>query len=137
MTNGETIGLNDPRREEILAELQGRLPAVNRLQNVAQPTTINQHRFPSKKEAGRFVELKLAERAGLISHLEIQVVFPLVVNGVPIFPRGYVADFVYLDHRRDGFTKLIVEDAKGVRMEKYIIKRQLMLAIWGITILET
>ena len=44
---------------------------------------------------------------------------------------GYVADFVY---KKDGET--IVEDTKGFRTKDYIIKRKLMLHLYGIRIVE-
>lgn len=138
MSSADIITLDDPRREDILAEIQGRLPKVNRLQNIAQPTIIDGHRFPSIKEAKEYVNLKLRERAGDISHLQLQVTFPLVVNDIPIFPIGYRADFCFLERQHDRVTwKLVVLDAKGMKTEKYLIKRQLVLAIWGITIRET
>lgn len=47
------------------------------------------------------------------------------------FTMVYKADFVYL---RNG--KRIVEDAKGKRTEKYLMKRKLMLEKYGIEISE-
>lgn len=46
-------------------------------------------------------------------------------------PVEYRADFVYI---QDG--QLVVEDAKGVRTPDYIIKRKLMLWLYGIKIRE-
>src|SRR5437762_2076003 len=79
--------------------------------SVALPTVVDGHRFPSGKEANRYRELYLLAKAASISHLQLQVTFPLVVNGVKIFPQGYRADFVYIEHSREG-TKLVVEDSK-------------------------
>lgn len=42
------------------------------------------------------------------------------------------ADFVYLEHGKE-----IVEDTKGMRTQVYVMKRKLMKALYGITILET
>lgn len=86
--------------------------------------------FPSRKEANRYIELKLLEHAGKIRGLERQVKFPLIVNGVKVCT--YVADFVY----QQG-TKAIVEDAKGYRTREYNLKRKLMKACHGVEILET
>jgi hypothetical protein len=134
LTN-KLIKLSDPARAKIIAESQS--PAKPARYNVAQRTAVGDLSFQSKKEANRYVELKQAERAGEISHLSRQVRFPLVVDGVKIFPRGYYADFVYIDHGRRGW-KLVVEDTKGMKDEPiYLVKKNLMLAIWGITILET
>lgn len=103
--------------------------------------------FDSRKEAGRYSELKLLERAGKISNLRLQVKYMLIpaqrepdTKG----PRGgirpgrllekecsYIADFVY---EENGTT--IVEDTKGFRTDAYIIKRKLMLERYGIKIRE-
>ena len=44
----------------------------------------------------------------------------------------YRADFVYFDSE----DNLVVEDAKGVRTKEYIIKRKMMLWLYGIRIKE-
>lgn len=103
----------------------------------AKPTTVDGIRFASKREAKRYGELKLLERAGLISCLELQPRFPFTLRGTfsneakHIFT--YVADFSYLDH--DG-TGIVVEDVKGVRTEVYKLKRKLIEEQYGITITE-
>lgn len=142
MTTQRYVGLDDPDRADIIAEIRGELPLgkrPNRLNNVAQPTVVDDHLFPSRKEANRYAELKLAERAGCISHLRLQVTIPLVVNGIAIFPQGYRSDFIYLERQNDEWTswKLVIEDAKGVRTEVYQIKAKLVEAIYGIKIRET
>lgn len=93
--------------------------------------------YDSKKEAKRAFELKAMEKVGLISDLKEQVPFVLIPaqkkDGKTIErPVIYKADFVYT---KDGGT--IVEDSKGMRTKDYIIKRKLMLHVWGIRILET
>ena len=94
--------------------------------------------FDSKKEADRFLELRAAEKAGVIKDLALQVNFELIPaqkdeNG-KVIERScvYRADFVYLE---DG--KMVVEDAKGMRTDVYKIKRKLMLQKFGIRIRET
>lgn len=109
--------------------------------------------YDSKKEARRHAELLLLQRAGKISDLQTQVKFELIPAQYESFPRysdktgkrlkdgkrcieqsvNYFADFVYLDKATG---KKIVEDTKGMRTEKYIIKRKLMLYIRGIKISE-
>lgn len=86
-------------------------------------------KFDSKREAKRWMNLRLEETAGQIKDLTRQVVYPLVVNGMQICI--YVADFVY---ERNG---LVVEDAKGFKTPEYRLKAKLMLACHGITVLET
>lgn len=48
----------------------------------------------------------------------------------------YIADFVYKTILPDGDTLTIVEDTKGFRTKDYIIKRKLMLSVYGIRIRE-
>lgn len=86
--------------------------------------------FDSGKEALRWQELRLLERAGKIRNLERQVKFSLDVNGEHV--ANYFADFIY-----DSDGERIVEDCKGMRTREYVIKRKLMFAVFGIRILET
>ena len=92
----------------------------------------------SQKEANRWCELKLLERAGKIFDLQRQVKFTLIPaqhEGKKLLERecAYIADFVYKDAESG---KLIVEDTKGVKTKDYIIKRKLMLWKEGIRIKE-
>ena len=89
-------------------------------------------RFSSKKEMYRYNELQLLVKAGEIGDLKLQVKYPLVVNGVKIC--DYIADFTYTDFRT---MHTIVEDVKGKKIQPYPIKKLLMKAVHGITILET
>ena len=103
----------------------------------AKKTEIDGIVFDSKKEAKRYQELILLERAGVISDLQRQVKFVLIpvqrINGKVVEREcSYIADFVYKD--KEGNT--IVEDTKGVKTKDYIIKRKLMLWIHGIRIKE-
>lgn len=92
----------------------------------------------SKKEHQRASQLRLMQRAGLISNLREQVPFLLIPahrfdDGSLEHSCRYVADFVYTD-THTGQT--IVEDTKGYRTPDYIIKRKLMLYLHGIRIKE-
>lgn len=103
----------------------------------AKKTEVDGIVFDSKKEARRYQELKLFEKAGVIKDLERQVKFVLIpaqrINGkVAERECSYIADFVYKD--KEGNT--IVEDTKGFRTADYIIKRKLMLYVHGIKIVE-
>jgi hypothetical protein len=88
-------------------------------------------RFASQREASRYGELKAAEKAGIISNLELQFPFALHV-GKTIIGR-YVADFVY----RDSQGRQIVEDCKGMKTPLYNWKKRHMLAEYDIPIVET
>ena len=94
--------------------------------------------YDSKKEYYRSEQLKLWLNAGLISELREQVTYTLIpsqINSEGITERAvkYKADFVYIDNETG---KTVVEDTKGVRTPEYIIKRKLMLQVFGITIKE-
>ena len=117
--------------------------------------TVDGETFDSKKEYKRYCELKLLERAKIISNLRRQVPFVLIPSQYETLPTGeyykrgekkgqpkykevcieqslvYYADFVYKEN-----DKTIVEDTKGVRTVEYIIKRKLMLWTHGIRIKE-
>lgn len=91
----------------------------------------------SKKEAKRGVELRLMEKAGEITELEEQRKFVLIpaqfVDGKMVERAvTYKSDYSYV---RDG--KLVVEDCKGFRTQQFVIRRKLMLKVWGIRVLET
>lgn len=104
-----------------------------------QKITVNGQVFDSKKEARRYKELLLLEKAGVIKDLRTQVKFKLIpaqrdeATGKVIEREcSYKADFVY--YEEDGET--VVEDVKGFRTKEYIIKRKLMLYQYGIRIRE-
>ena len=109
--------------------------------------------FDSKKEAKRYKELKMLERAGIIHDLKRQVKYVLIPaqyeRTSSVYVKGnnkgkpkkgkllerecaYYADFVY--SKKSG--ELVVEDTKGMRTPDYIIKRKLMLYVHGIRIVE-
>ena len=93
--------------------------------------------FDSKKEAERYGELVLLQRAGVIANLKRQVRFELIPSqykdGKCIYRScSYIADFVY---EQNGET--VVEDTKGFKTPEYIIKKKLMYYIHGILVKET
>ena len=95
--------------------------------------------FDSIKECQRYCELKLMQRAGVISDLQMQVSFELLpsqrINGKVVERAvNYIADFTYADNRLGG--EQVVEDTKGYKTPEYIIKRKLMLYIHNIRIRE-
>lgn len=102
----------------------------------SRKVTIDGIEFDSQKEARRFCELRLLERAGRITELQRQVKFELIpsqkIDG-KVVERActYIADFVYIEN-----GKKVVEDTKGFKTKDYIIKRKLMLHVHGIMIQE-
>ena len=108
--------------------------------------------FDSRKEARRYEQLLLLQRAGEITDLQRQITYELIPNQYETYERysntgkrlkdgkklverkvEYVADFVYTDTKTG---EVIVEDTKGIRTKDYVIKRKLMLHIHGIKIRE-
>lgn len=87
--------------------------------------------FPSQKEAHRYLELKLLERAGVIQDLRLQVPFVLLPKSQYGRAVKYIADFVYTENGRQ-----VVEDAKGYRTDVYKLKKRLMAELLGIEIKE-
>jgi Protein of unknown function (DUF1064) len=100
-------------------------------------------RFASKAEAGRFLELRLEQRAGHIAELITQPVFPLHVmelwrSGLPIritTVGKYTADFQYCDLRTG---EIVVEDVKAeiTKTEAYRLRKRIAECVHGITITE-
>ena len=100
----------------------------------AKKTVVDGHRFDSKKEANRYIELCLMERAKAIQDLKMQVAFPLIKKSQYGREIKYVADFTYFEE-----GKLVVEDTKSpaTRTPLYRLKKRLMAEIYGIVIRET
>lgn len=102
----------------------------------AKKTELDGITFDSRKEAQRYAELKLLERSGAIHNLQRQVRYELIPaqkkDGKTIERAcHYIADFVY---EEDG--KTVVEDVKGYRTKEYVLKRKLMLQVYGIEVRE-
>ena len=89
--------------------------------------TIDGHTFPSIKEANRYCELKILEKAGEIVDLELQPSFEICPqvkwNGKTLRKRVYISDFMYTEN-----GKKVVEDSKGFRNKTYLLKRSLFLS---------
>lgn len=118
----------------------------------SKKVTVDGLEFASRKEAKRWTELRILEKAGAISDLKTQVKFVLVPaqrEADQVGARGgikkgktierecaYIADFVYKDNQGE----TVVEDVKGYKgggaYELFKIKRKLMLYVHGIRIIE-
>lgn len=97
----------------------------------AKKTVVDGIKFDSKREAERYCELKLLEKAKEIRNLELQPRFLLQDkfkdrNGKTHRKIEYVADFMYID--KDG--KKIVEDVKGMMTDVYKLKKKLFLNLY-------
>ena len=97
----------------------------------AVPKVVDNIRFHSTREAGRYGELMLLGKAGAIRNLEYQPRFPLSVNGVLI--GTYIADFRYQE--RDAFgDRDIIEEVKGWDVPLGKWKRKHCEAQYGVTV---
>ena len=96
----------------------------------AKPITIDGVRFASTKEGKRYQELKLLERAGEISRLELQPRYDITINGVKVCT--YVGDFRYFTK-----AKQVLEDVKGMKTPLYRLKAKLVRALYNVEILES
>ena len=95
--------------------------------------------FDSLKEARRWCELRMLEKAGYIADLERQKKYVLIPAQRDEFGKvlerecSYRADFVYVD---TDTGKTVVEDTKGYRTEAYKLKKKLLLYTHGLRIKE-
>ena len=103
---------------------------------MAKYNNIKYKGYDSKREYYRAQELKLLEKKGVISDLQEQVKFELIPSQRDNNGKGKVVErsVCYRADLRDGV--LVVEDSKGMRTKEYIIKRKLMLYMYGIKINE-
>lgn len=81
--------------------------------------------FDSKGEARRYTELKVLEKVGAISELELQPKFELQPtfkkNGKTHRSITYTADFRYIDDK----GKIIIEDYKGMETQIFKMKKKM------------
>lgn len=95
-------------------------------------TVVDGLTFDSVKEARRWSQLRLLERAGAISGLERQVAYEVIPKCDGERAAVYIVDFRYKEGDR-----LVCEDVKGVKTDAYRLKRKLMNWRFGIKIRET
>jgi hypothetical protein len=83
-------------------------------------------KFDSQKERDRYIELKLLEKGGGITDLQLQVPFVLQdsfeFNGKKILPIKYIADFTYWKN-----GELVIEDVKGKKTDVYELKKKMFM----------
>lgn len=103
-------------------------------------TVVDGIEFSSKKEARRYGELRILEKAGEIRDLQLQPRFPFKVNDVSVCT--YVGDFSYIINPKPGDQHVgtyVLEDVKSAITRKdpvYRIKNKLFKAVMGFEITE-
>ena len=103
-------------------------PKPSKYRNVK--VTVDGITFDSKREAAYYAALKVRERAGEVSAVEMQRPFKM------LGPKGeliatYKADFAFWDHTEDRFR---VIDVKGFITKEFNLKRKMMKALLGVDV---
>lgn len=98
----------------------------------AKKTIIDGIKFDSRKEARRYQELMLMQKAGVIKDLALQPNFLLQekfkYQGKTQRKIEYIADFMYWDCEK---SCCVVEDVKGMKTDVYKLKKKLFLKKHG------
>jgi hypothetical protein len=105
----------------------------------ARRIEVNGISFQSVKEGKRYKDLLLLELAGVVRDIKLQKTYRLHFNGVNIC--DYRADFCYDERKDDGQWISVVEDVKGYRKgdayKRFLTKKKLMKAVYGLDVIET
>lgn len=114
-------------------EYQAKSSKTKRNKYGAKRTLVDGILFDSKAEASYYSMLKMREKAGEVSAVELQRPFSL------LGPKGelictYKADFCFWDHKADKFR---VVDVKGVETAVFKLKRKMMKILLGIEVETT
>lgn len=96
----------------------------------AKKTVLDGIRFDSKAEANFYATLKLREKAGEVSGVELQRPFALIGPDGEVITT-YRSDFAFWDHIEDRFR---VVDVKGVETDVFKLKRKMMRSMLGIEV---
>jgi hypothetical protein len=101
---------------------------------------IDGYTFDSLREGGRYGELKLLERAGHITDLQVHPKFPISINGNPVKIRNkngvgrqvfVILDFSFIDAKTG---KKHICDVKGIDTPVSRLKRALLEAQYGVEV---
>ena len=103
----------------------------------SKKTIVDNIKFDSKWEAERYGQLKAMERGGVVTDLELQVPYNIIINDIKICK--YIADFRYKKESNhtitnDEYYVEVVEDAKGFETPEFKLKKKLMKAVFNIDI---
>lgn len=87
--------------------------------------------WQSVAEYKRYLVLREMQNRGEIQYLERQVPYELYPKRKGFRVIKYVADFLYFKN-----GSVVVEDVKGFKTDVYLLKKRMMLEIYGIEIHE-
>jgi hypothetical protein len=96
--------------------------------------TVDGETFDSKREAARYSQLKLMQRAGMIDGLELQPFWVVEINGQRLCK--FTADFSYFCKERG---RLVIEDVKSTGTQKdaaYRLRKKAAQLYFGIKVDE-
>lgn len=102
----------------------------------AKKTIVGDVKFDSKKEAQRWIELQLLERAGEISNLRRQVRIDLMGQYRPLLTKTgrqmrLTVDFAYIENGIE-----VLEDSKGMWTRDFEVRYAVALAM-GLNLIVT
>ena len=106
---------------------RGRFPV-----SAPEDRTIDGIAFASKREMNRYLVLKLREKQGEISRLELQPKFPVFINGVLVCT--YTGDFQFFEN-----GEIVIEDVKSsgtAKDEAYRVRKRCAESYYGISIIQ-
>lgn len=95
----------------------------------AKRTKIDGYLFHSKKEADHYLTLKILQRTGKITDLELQPVYPIVIAGKRICK--VILDFRY---KEVPSHELVIVDVKGHDTAMSKLKRKMVEAAYSIKV---
>lgn len=88
--------------------------------------------FDSLSERDRYCELKLLEKGGLITGLEVHKVFTFHLNGAALWT--YETDFTYTDCLTKKYEVEDVKNPANAKARDFIRNCKMMQALYGLTV---
>lgn len=111
-------------------EAQALLTKPKRSKYNATKTMVDGVLFDSKREAAYYSELKIREKAGEVSGIDLQRAFPIIIGGEKV--GKYISDFAFIDHLQE--DRLRVIDVKGFDTPLSRFKRKCVSAFYQIKV---
>lgn len=146
--NSQDIARLGPRAQKQLLQKLGAQQRQRQSKYNNEPTTVNGIKFDSRKEARRYEELMVMQRAGEIKNLRLQAQYTLqesfiTPEGTRIRAIKYVADFAYdrrtqPDQNGTVYWLPVVEDvkSKATKTPQYEMKKKMMYEKFRIEVRE-
>lgn len=95
-------------------------------------TTLDGHKFDSKREAAVYADLKLRERIGEIEGIKVHPKYQITINGQLI--ANYTADFDFYERERGCRITVDVKSPATAKRRDFVLVRKLMKAVHGIEV---